>query len=200
MDPYLRQLAAIPPLDAREEHELAARAWRGDLAARDQLITASLRLVTMRAHLLGFRGARLMDAVQAGTVGLIEAVDRFDPHRGCRLSTYAWWWIGQAMKQAQAPGESGLGQEPPAPSGAAIEVGENLLAGLDPDLALVLEARFGKGSGQGRPMPRREVARRLGLTISQVRTKEAKALSQLRRRLAKVGHRAPREQRGADPP
>lgn len=198
MDPYLLRLAAIPPLGAEAEHQLAVGSWRGDRAARDELITASLRLVVMRARLLGLSGSRLLDAVQAGTVGLIEAVDRFDPYRGSRLSSYAWWWIGRAMRESRPAPEFASRPDladPRPPVGHDVD----LLEGLDEELVAVLAARFRIGAGPGRPTPRAEVARRLGLTISQVRTREAKALEHVRERLAKVGHRAPHEHRGADP-
>lgn len=195
----MRRLAALPLLTAESEHELAARSWSGDRAARDELITSSLGLVVMRARLLNLHGSRLLDAVQAGTIGLIEAVDRFDPDRGCRLSTYAWWWIGNAMRQTVPASDLALEGEPTDHKRIPVHVGKSLLEGLDGELASVLALRFGIGAEAGRPNPRSEVARRLGLTVSQVRTREAKALTQLRGRLAKVGHRAPSVQRGAGP-
>ena len=199
MDPYLRRIAAMPRLDAATEHDLAVRAGCGETAARDELITASLSLVLLRGRHLGLHGQRLLDAVQAGSIGLIEAVDRFDPSRGCRLSTYAWWWIGQAMRRSMPTGEFPHDDDPPVELVRASDLHEELLAGLDDDLAEVLRARFGTGSSPGVTTPRSEVARALGLSVSQVRTKEAKALSHLRHGLAKVGHRAPYEHRGADP-
>lgn len=197
MNSYLRRLAAIPALGADTEHDLAVRSWRGEAEARDELITSSLRLVVMRARLLGLNGSRLLDAVQAGTIGLIEAVDRFDPDRGCRLSTYAWWWIGRAMKQS-AP-DSAHRIDTFVDSRPRMEADDDLLDGLTEDLAAVLRERFGTEAGPGRPTPRVEVARRLGLSVSQVRTREAKALTDIRERLAKVGHRAPHQHCGASP-
>lgn len=199
MDPYLRRLASITRLDADAEHDLAVLSWSGDAAARDRLITASLPLVLMRARRLGLHGQRLLDAVQAGTIGLIEAVDRFDPSRGCRLSTYAWWWIGQAMSRSSPlPEFPGTVDDATTPDPTS-DLGKQLLAGLDPDLAEVLQARFGTGTEPGRSNSRKEVAQILGMTVSQVRTKEAKALSHLRLGLAKVGPRASHQHRGAGP-
>lgn len=199
MDGYLRRLAKMPRLDAETEHDLAVRARGGDVAARDELITASLPLVLMRGRRLGLHGQRLLDAVQAGTVGLIEAIDRFDPSRGCRLSTYSWWWIGQAMRGSHPSGDLRLQNEPPGALIQLSDLHEEFLAGLAPDLAEVLMARFGSDLSADVTRPRSEVALALGLSVSQVRTKEAKALSHLRQGLAKVGHRAPQEPRGADP-
>lgn len=199
MDAYLRRIASMPRLDARTEHDLAVRTSLGDAVAREELITSSLFLVLLRARRLGLHGQRLLDAVQAGTIGLIEAVDRFDPDRGCRLSTYAWWWIGQAMKRTLPGPETAVAEEFPAGVIQRSDLHEELLAGLDPDLAEVLAMRFGAGAERGRTRPRAEVAAALGLSVSQLRTKEVKALSHLRRGLAKVGHRAPRVQREADP-
>ena len=199
VDPYLRRLAAIPALGPVSEHELAVRSWRGDAVARDELITSSLRLVVLRARLFGLHGSRLLDAVQAGTIGLIEAVDRFDPDRGCRLSTYAWWWIGRAMKQALPAQDSAWRIDALTDIRGRLEADDDLFAGLTEDLAVVLRERFGAEAESGRPTPRVEVARRLGLTVSQVRTKEAKALAHIRKTLAKVGDRAPHQHCGAGP-
>lgn len=199
MDAYLSRLSRIPRLDATEEHDLAVRVRGGDVAAREQLITASLPLVLMRGRRLGLHGQRLLDAIQAGSIGLIEAIDRFDPARGCRLSTYAWWWIGRAMAGTFPEPTQAIETDLPAPVITDSDLRDFQLDGLDPDLAAVLVARFGKASAPGAATPRSEVARSLGLSVSQVRTKEAKALSHLRQGLAKVGHRAPFEHHGADP-
>ena len=104
VDPYVRRLLASDPLDADREHALATRAAAGDRAARDELIVGSLRMVALRARMFGFGDSEIADAVQAGTVGLIRAVDRFDPQRGVRLATFSWWWIGAAMRTAVRPG------------------------------------------------------------------------------------------------
>lgn len=103
MDQYVRNLFDQEFLGAEEERDLATRAASGDRAARAELICASLRLVAMRARMLHFSENDLADAVQAGTIGLIKAVDRFDPGRGVRLKTWAWWWIGDAMRAAVPP-------------------------------------------------------------------------------------------------
>jgi len=87
-------------LRAEEERELARRIADGDAEARDVLIESNLRLVVAMARRYQGLGLSFPDLVQEGTVGLIQAVDRFDPQRGRRFSTYAAWWIRQAIRRA----------------------------------------------------------------------------------------------------
>lgn len=192
MDRFVRGLLALPPMDAAEELTLARLARRGDRTAREALITSGMRSVALRARLRGLRGEELRDAVQSGAIGLIRAIDRFDPDRGARLATYAWHWIGAAMATERRPeqplGDIDLPGEPPEPAGP------DLLDGMPEDLAEVLRLRFGLGDPTGSPMPRHRVGERLGLTAAQVRTIEAKAMRQLRGRLAKVVDRAPSQE------
>ncbi|MEV7395973.1 sigma-70 family RNA polymerase sigma factor [Aeromicrobium sp. NPDC092404] len=148
-----------------------------------------MRSVAMRARLRGLVGEELRDAVQSGAVGLIRAIDRFDPDRGARLATYAWHWIGAAMTVEHRP-EQPLGDEDRPTSEAEIS-DLDLLDGMPDELAEVLRLRFGLGDPLAVPMPRRVVGERLGLSIAQVRTIEGKAMRQLRERLAKVIDRAP---------
>jgi DNA-directed RNA polymerase sigma subunit (sigma70/sigma32) len=195
MDAFVRELLALPVLDADRERDLARRARAGDRAAREQLITSGLRSVALRARMNGLRGEDLRDAVQAGTIGLIRAVDAYDPDRGARLATYAWRWIGAAMRPVvhrDSPLDvdehdiADPDEERCVPPCGAEEV----LAGLPVDQATVLRLRFGLGDPAVSGLPRREVAQLLGLTVSQVRTLEAKAMRHLRGGLAKVVHRA----------
>ncbi len=112
MDAFVKSLLAQPQLAAADERALARRARCGDAAARDELITAGMRAVALRAMLHGFRGDEMRDAVQSGAVGLIRAVDRFDPDCGTRLATYAWHWIGSAMRQSRGPDDRSAAVEP----------------------------------------------------------------------------------------
>ena len=99
---YLRDLAHIPLLTPEEEMELASRIQNGDEAAREQMIRANLRLVVAIAHDYVDLGVPLMDLIAEGNIGLMHAVDRFDPSRGAKLSTYAVSWIKQTIKRALA--------------------------------------------------------------------------------------------------
>jgi RNA polymerase sigma factor (sigma-70 family) len=144
-----------------------------------------MRSVVQRALMLGLRDEQLRDGVQSGALGLIRAVDRFDPDRGVRLATFAWAWIGAALQT-----ERRLEVELTADQAEVREPDESWawLDGLAPPLAEVLRLRFGAGAEPA--MSRRAVAARLGLTESRVRTMEAEAMRHLRGRLAKIGHRA----------
>ncbi|MGC9529961.1 MAG: sigma-70 family RNA polymerase sigma factor [Candidatus Bipolaricaulaceae bacterium] len=97
---YLAEVNRIPPLSEEEERRLARRMREGDERARERLILSHLRLVTAVAREYGETGLDLLDMIQEGNIGLIQAVDRFDPERGFRLSTYARWWIRQAIGAA----------------------------------------------------------------------------------------------------
>jgi len=182
---------ALPPLAATEEVELAQRARGGDAVARADLITSGLRSVALRARLLGLHGEELRDAVQSGAVGLIRAVDRFDPDRGVRLSTYAWRWIGAEMVHRPRLDDPLDGVEPSVDD--VLPDRQDLLEGLPAPEREVLALRFGLADRAAPPLSRQAVAERLGLTVSQVRTLEAKAMRQLRTRLAKVVDRAPHQ-------
>ena len=99
---YLNEIRQTPLLTVQEEIRLAARIKRGDKAARDHMIKANLRLVVKIAYDYHQMGLPLMDLISEGNLGLIKAVERFDPAKGGKLSTYAAWWIKQSMKRALA--------------------------------------------------------------------------------------------------
>ena len=191
---WVRQVWDEPELDREREAELARRSRAGDHEARTTLIRSGLRHVVQRARMLGYRGEAFDDAVQSGCLGLIRAVDRFDPDHGARLRTYAWWWIGDAMRAAVPVRAAALTDDLVT---ATPEAGESADERLD-DVPDVLRLRDRLGEEPGPPRPRREVASLLGLTPAQVREEEGRAMRQMRARLAKVVHRAPAE--GADPP
>jgi len=98
---YLREINEVDLLTADEEKELAWRIIRdGDMAARDHLARANLRLVVSIAKNYSNRGMPLIDLIEEGNIGLLKAVESFDPTQGARFSTYASWWIKQAIKRS----------------------------------------------------------------------------------------------------
>lgn len=97
---YLREISKIPLLTAQEEKRLARLAQKGDGDARRVLIVSNLRLVVSVAKKYLYYGLPLLDLIEEGNIGLMKAVDRFDPERGCKFSTYATWWIRQAVTRA----------------------------------------------------------------------------------------------------
>jgi RNA polymerase primary sigma factor len=99
---YLREIGRIPRLTPEQEIELAGKIKKGDGAAREQMINANLRLVVTIAHDYTNLGLPLLDLISEGNIGLTKAVERFDPSKGARLSTYAMWWIKQSIKCALA--------------------------------------------------------------------------------------------------
>lgn len=99
---YLRDIAKVPLLTPEQEQELARRVQAGDADAERQLSEANLRLVMRVARRYLHRGLSLLDLVEEGNLGLLHAVTKFQPGRGTRFSTYAVWWIRQAMARALA--------------------------------------------------------------------------------------------------
>jgi RNA polymerase primary sigma factor len=99
---YLREIGQTPLLTIEEEIELAAKIKRGNKEARAKMIKANLRLVVKIAHDYSNLGLPLLDLVSEGNIGLMKAVERFDPAKGGKLSTYAAWWIKQSIKRALA--------------------------------------------------------------------------------------------------
>ncbi len=99
---YLGEIGRIPLLTAEQEVALAKRVAAGDLEARQRLIEANLRLVVSLAKRYNSHSMHLLDLVQEGNLGLIRAAQKFDPARGFRFSTYATWWIRQAISRAVA--------------------------------------------------------------------------------------------------
>jgi RNA polymerase primary sigma factor len=99
---YLREISKTDLLTPAEEVKLAARIKRGDKKARAHMIKANLRLVVKIAQDYSGYGLPLADLISEGNIGLMKAVERFDPEKGGKLSTYAAWWIKQSIKRALA--------------------------------------------------------------------------------------------------
>src|SRR5947199_913803 len=99
---YLQEIGQFPLLTPQEEIELAGKIKKGDAAARERMINANLRLVVTIARDYANLGLPLLDLISEGNIGLTKAVERFDPNKGAKLSTYAMWWIKQSIKRALA--------------------------------------------------------------------------------------------------
>ena len=102
LNSYLEEIGQIPLLTGDEEIKLAHRIQKGDATARDQMIRSNLRLVVAIARDYANLGLPLLDLVSEGNIGLVKAVERFDPRKGAKFSTYAGWWIKQTIKRALA--------------------------------------------------------------------------------------------------
>lgn len=100
LETYLTEVNAVALLTAAEEHELGILVQAGDSEARDRMIRANLRLVISIAKRYLNRGLSFLDLIEEGNLGLVKAVERFDPHANTRFSTYATWWIKQAIRRA----------------------------------------------------------------------------------------------------
>ena len=100
LETYLQEINEVPLLTAQEELALGRRIQSGDLAAREHMIRANLRLVVSVAKMYSDRGLTLQDLIAEGNIGLMKAAEKFDPAAGCRFSTYGTWWIKQAIRRA----------------------------------------------------------------------------------------------------
>ena len=99
---YLQEIGQFSLLTPQQEIELAKKIKKGDAAARERMINANLRLVVTIARDYANLGLPLLDLISEGNIGLTKAVERFEPTKGAKLSTYAMWWIKQAIKRALA--------------------------------------------------------------------------------------------------
>jgi RNA polymerase primary sigma factor len=99
---YLKEIGEIPLLTRADEVRLGKRIKKGDRVAREQMIRANLRLVVKIAHDYSGLGLPLLDLISEGNIGLMKGVERFDPTRGTKFSTYGAWWIKQAVRRALA--------------------------------------------------------------------------------------------------
>jgi RNA polymerase primary sigma factor len=136
----LREIGRIPLIQRQDEQQVARKAAAGDAAARNALITANLRFVVLVAKSYANRGLPLEDLINEGNIGLINALDHFDPERGCHFITYAIWWIRQAMLKAIHAAEgvpvesSDEAREPVSLDSPAFdEEGATALADMIPD-------------------------------------------------------------------
>ncbi len=150
---FLNEMARYPLLTAREEIELAKRIERGDRRARDRMINSNLRLVVSIAKRYRGHGVPLLDLIQEGILGLIRAVEKFDWRRGYKFSTYATWWIRQAVQRAVAN------------KARTIRVPVHVLE----HERRIARAHDRLAAALGRPPDDSEIARELDLSVAQVR-------------------------------
>lgn len=145
---YLREINQTRLLVAEEEITLARRIRKGDLLARDEMIRCNLRLVVSIAKNYTHRGLSLLDLIEEGNLGLLRAVEKFDPAQGCRFSTYASWWIRQAIKRSLINAVKPV--EIPAYMVEMINKWRRMSALIECEI--------------GRPPTQEEVAKRMGLS------------------------------------
>ena len=156
---FLNEAGRYPLLTAAEEVELAKRIERGDMRAKDRMINSNLRLVVSIAKKYQGHGLSLLDLIQEGIIGLIRAVEKFDWRRGYKFSTYATWWIRQAVQRGVA-NKSRTSRIP-----VHIVEREQKIARAERELTLKLE----------RPPTDEEIARTAKLSLKHVREVRAAA-------------------------
>src|SRR3990170_4664846 len=149
---FLNEMSRYPLLTAREEVELAKRIERGDRQAKDRMINSNLRLVVSIAKRYQGHDLALLDLIQEGILGLIRAVEKFDWRRGYKFSTYATWWIRQAVQRAVA-GKARTIRVP-----VHVLDAERRLARIEQELL----------AGLGRPPEDAELAEASGFTLAQI--------------------------------
>ena len=160
LERYLQEIGRVPLLSEEEELELARRLREGDEEAKERFIRANLRLVVSIARRYIGYGLPLLDLIQEGNVGLLRAVERFDPEKGYKFSTYATWWIRQAIARALAE------------QGRTIRLPEHIIELIQ----RINEAEEGFLHDNGRRPTLEELAALLELPLEKVRqAKEAAA-------------------------
>lgn len=150
---YLKEIRQYPLLSIEEEKELITRIGRGDKIAKDKLIESNLRLAVSIAKKYQGNGLTLMDLIQEANIGLLIALDKFEPERGYRFSTYASWWIKQTISRA-LDNKSKLIRLP-----AYVVEGVNKMKNVERALIIAL----------GREPTLEEVAKEMGMDVAKVK-------------------------------
>ena len=149
---YLRQIAQYPLITRAEEITLAAKIKKGDMKAKERMIRANLRLVVKIARDYANLGLPLMDLISEGNIGLMKAVERFDPAKGGKLSTYGSWWIKQAIKRSLAN------------QGKTIRLPVHLVD----KIAKIRSVAAGMSDEMGREVTDEEIAEEVGMSAAKV--------------------------------
>ncbi len=149
---YLRQIAQYPLITRAEEITLAAKIKKGDMKAKERMIRANLRLVVKIARDYANLGLPLMDLISEGNIGLMKAVERFDPAKGGKLSTYGSWWIKQAIKRSLAN------------QGKTIRLPVHLVD----KIAKIRRVAAGMSDEMGREVTDEEIAEEVGMSVAKV--------------------------------
>src|SRR5438046_593883 len=170
---YLREIGQIPLLTPDQEIELAAKIKKGDREARALMIRSNLRLVVKIAHDYANLGLPLLDLISEGNIGLMKAVERFDPAKGGKLSTYAAWWIKQSIKRALAN------------QSKTIRLPVHLVDKISKMRRVALQMSEELGRETTDDKLTEEVGKKFGVTRERIRQLQNIALMKLRRALQK---------------
>src|SRR5437016_3860254 len=170
---YLREIGQIPLLTPEQEIELAAKIKKGDREARALMIRSNLRLVVKIAHDYANLGLPLLDLISEGNIGLMKAVERFDPAKGGKLSTYAAWWIKQSIKRALAN------------QSKTIRLPVHLVDKISKMRRVSLQMSEELGREPTDEELGEEIGKKFGVTRERIRQLQNIALSKLRRALSK---------------
>src|SRR3989338_7281990 len=164
---YLKKLHSIPLLSLEEEIRVAKKVKQGDIRARNELVRKNLRLVVSIAKKYIGRGLSFLDLVQEGNLGLIKATEKFDPKRGFKFSTYATWWIRQAITRAISD------------KSRTIRIPVHMIENMNKLKKSVNDLTKALGRDPKRTL--KQVGRELGITYERARQLQASALRKLRR-------------------
>jgi len=180
---YLNEIGFSPLLSAQEEVKFAREAIAGSVASRERMIVSNLRLVVKIARRYNNRGLALLDLIEEGNLGLIRAVEKFDPERGFRFSTYATWWIRQTIERALMNQTRTI--RLPIHVVKELNFIVEWLGVLNEKQKEVLSRRFGLLGHE--PATLEEVGSEIGLTRERVRQIQVEALKRLKEVLRQEG-------------
>src|SRR5205823_3007470 len=174
---FLKDIGKVDLLTAAQEVELAKRIERGDHSAKQEMVEANLRLVVSIAKKYRNQGLPFLDLIQEGTIGLVRAAEKFDYRKGFKFSTYATWWIRQAVARALTDENQELPDEAAEITLRKETLGK-ILGTLSSRERSVLELRYGLDGQHPRTLD--EVGRTFNVTRERIRQIENQSLKKLR--------------------